>query len=302
MRENGIVRTRIILDTAPVRAYVARDQGADILDVLVRYPIRVSVALADNAASELQVALIDRRIKWWQWKASRSGLKAIVDPKSPIFPDREEVELLRPVVSEFDTDNYTNLNDWMRGTWKNLLRSRSVRDLEKGKVFKDSDGGISRVRSNSREFLVERMEEKRASWIKRITDARDTYRNDMSQETIAENLFEALRLLHPNEQHLELRYNAYVRAIARFVHLSQREKSPYRPEGKKRRGDSFDMDLLLALSRPSIVCTLDKRLREHLKAARSIQTSQVLTPQELVERLEMGVLVDCIPEGIRPIR
>jgi len=82
----------------------------------------------------------------------------------------------------------------------------------------------------------------------------------------------------------------------------QKKETPYNPGSNKRQGDSFDMDLLLALSRTSIVCTLDERLRKHLKAAGSHQISQVLTPPKLVERLETSMLVDCIPEGIRPTR
>jgi hypothetical protein len=293
-------RVRVLLDTSAVRAWIHRANEGIPLSGLERHAGALSIALANNVVTELTLALYDGRVSWTDWTARGALLDRILDKSSPIFPDDGELQGTA-IGAASPSDSPLPRHEHSRAIWALLLKARSRADLETGPTFFGSDGVKYRIESSraAAEHLAEAHRERWRSTIRQVQTQIVGYHP--TQDHVAEFHFKELFGKRPDESVLRARHDGYVRTVSRFVALALQRQSPYNASADKRRGDSFDIELLLALSLPAVICTLDQRLRRHVAASGSPQVRQLLTPQELLEAVERGLLLARVPEVLRNV-
>lgn len=291
---------RIVLDTAAARGVIYGDAPATPLEEFPNPNQSVSFALADNAVVEVALALYEERFSWDVWTSRVRVIDRLLDRRSPIFPDDEEIRKIwigpKPIVSPG-----VPRQEHMRAIWELLRRARTPADLASGPTFTGSDGHKYRIESS--EEVARRLAEwHRDRWretIEKIQGQLQGTGAHPTQEYVAELLFDALLRDQPEEALLRMRHDGYVKTYSRFVSLALQPKSPYNPRSPRRQGDSFDIELIRALALPAIICTLDDRLRRHVLGSGSVQARQVVTPQELLDDVAAGILEQRIPEVLR---
>jgi hypothetical protein len=288
------VVTRVLLDTSTVRAWLEGASEAEPLACLEGHLRELSVALANNAIPELALALHEGRIPWTTWILRAPLLGRILDVTSPVFPDDQE--LLHTAIEETPPcPAAISRREHFRAIWRTMSSARCHADLTSSPAFLGSDGAMYRIQS-SRALVEQLTEQHRERWRSPIRELRT--RGDVrhpTQEQIAELLFVAYFGGRSNEPEMRMRHDGFVRSLARFMALALQRGSRYNPDAKSRRGDSFDVELLRALALPALICTLDARLMKHMAATGSPQVSQLLTPRQLHQEVECGVVSDRLP-------
>lgn len=111
-----------------------------------------------------------------------------------------------------------------------------------------------------------------------------------TQDHVAELQFSAFFAGRPDEAILRRKNDAYIRSRARFIALALSAGEPYKTDARKRRGDSFDLEMLQALALPVLICTGDERLRSHVMLAGSAQVKRLVSPAELLNEAHRGIL------------
>jgi hypothetical protein len=292
------MRFRVLFDTTVVRGVIHRDSAATPLEKLYPYRETLSMAVADNSVAELALALYDARLDWNEWAARIHLVDRLLDRTSPIFPNDRELEHIS-IGSVAERGTALPRHEHSVAIWDLLRRAQSPDDLIRGPSFTGSDGVEYRIES-SKELVTQLVAAHRDRWRNTIDELqKQIIDHHPTQDYVAEVQFKALFGGHPNEAMLRERYDGYVRTISRFFALALQQRSPYDPNTEKRRGDSFDIALVMALGLPALICTLDDRLRTHVKETGSAQVSQVLTPHELFEGAEQGNLSTRLPERFR---
>jgi hypothetical protein len=237
----------------------------------------------------LVVALHQGRLDWGHWGSRVQLLDRILDSSSPVFPD--DLEFQR-IATGPKTSKRLQLSraEHGREIWKLLREARKPRDLERGQQFMGSDGVEYRIESSR--TLAERLtEEHRAGWIQMIESVQSKIVGyHPTQEHIAELHFVDLFGGQADEALLRKRHDGYIRGLSRFLALALDPSNRYKPASNKRRGDSFDVELLTALAAPALVCTLDSRLRQHMVQSGSSQATRIVTPAELLTGVGQGTL------------
>jgi hypothetical protein len=97
--------------------------------------------------------------------------------------------------------------------------------------------------------------------------------------------------------------DAASRMIARFVARSLPSKMPsYNPQTEKRRGDTFDLNLLFYVPLPAVIVTGDTRFVRGLRETDASHARQVLTIDEFNTNLREGSLAFLISDFQTPER
>jgi hypothetical protein len=294
------MRVRVLLDTAAVRAWIHGAKEGTPLSGLERHAGALSIALANNVVAELTLALYHGRVSWTDWTARANLLDRILDKGSPIFPDDRELQRTA-IGSESPSRSPLPRHEHSRAIWALLVKACCPADLETGPTFTGSDGVEYRIESSRAvaERLTEAHRERWRCTVRQLQTRIVGYHP--AQDHIAELHFNALFKGRPDEWVLRARHDGYVRSVSRFVALALQRRSPYNASSDGRRGDSFDIELLLALSPPAVICTLDQRLLRHVAGSGTPQVCQLLTPQELLEAVERGLLLARIPEVLSSV-
>lgn len=252
----------------------------------------LSVALADNALTELTLQLHEGRVSWSEWSARNHHIDRLLDTRSPVFPDASELAEMSWGTPKPTPDQPVSRDEKMRLIWDLLKKAKSAHDLTAGPEFVAPDGETYTL-ANSHQLTDAVAAGFRATWQQMIGSLQaQIVGYHPTQDHIAELLFKAHFGGNPDEAHLRIRHDAYVRTMARFAHLALAKKKPYNPTADARRGDPFDLEMTLALALPALVCTLDKRFRKHLELAGTHQVRQLVTPAELLAGARNGDLAD----------
>jgi hypothetical protein len=93
------------------------------------------------------------------------------------------------------------------------------------------------------------------------------------------------RANHPGGEEQVWKYEAYVRAMARFVALRVSETTRYMPEKDRGLNDMLDMKLLSMLAVADLIVTEEKKLVAHLQQSGSKDVARLVTLAELLQRL-----------------
>lgn len=283
---------RVLLDTSAIRGIVYADTEYGDFDGFDPKEVGLSICLANNAVPELALALFEGRIAWDRWSERVGVVTALLDPDSPLFPSDDESQFLflapprRTLISR---------REHGIAIWRFLSQARGPADLAAGPPFEGSDGVQYRIAS-SVELAARLSEEHRDGWrhmIREMQTALVGY--EPTQDHVAELQFLAFFDGRPDEASLRRQNDAYIRSRSRFIALALSGGERYNADARRRRGDSFDLEMLQALALPVLICTGDERLRSHVVLSGSVQAKQLVSPADLLDEVRRGVLHARLP-------
>jgi hypothetical protein len=286
------VPLRVLLDTSAIRGILYADAEYRDFDSFAPKEAGISVCLANNAVPELALALFEGRIAWNRWSARVGVVTALLDPESPLFPSDDESQSLF-----FAPPRRTSISRREHGIaiWRFLSQARALSDLEAGPTFEGSDG-VQYTIASSEDLATRLSEEHRDGWRGMIREMKQALAGyQPMQDHVAELEFHAFFGGRPDEATLRRQNDAYIRSRSRFIALALGGGVPYNADAQKRRGDSFDLEMLQALSLPVLICTGDERLRSHVVMSGSIQATQLVSPTELLDEARRGILHARLP-------
>lgn len=271
---------RAVLDTNVVRslAYPAESQFAALRESRSR---GVSIHLADSTVVELLRQLSEGRIAWWEWVRSRRALLRLLDTHDPVLSaeladlSAMGIELTAsPGREEGDGDRRRQER---RTRWKAICQASSLDELGRrrwGRV-----AGRHRQLSLDVHSAGELLDEKATEWRSGLSAILHKPGVEVPRDEVFRYSAAQIDAHFVSVPPASLRLDAYVRVNAGFGLSRLKELAPYNPAKKK--NDAVDLDLLVFLSLPVVVCTCDARLRRLADQAGSWQASWILTPAQL---------------------
>jgi hypothetical protein len=300
-------RIRVLLDASVVRSAIHGDEAARPLAGLDPARHGLSLAIARNAVAELTQALLEGRLPWDAWGRRIPEVDRLIERESPISPD--EAEWLS-IGCTWDPPRLpVSRAEHMRAIWSVLSGARASADLAAGTTLVGEGGFVWPV-AVSPAMSASTVTEQRDPWRGIIASLQRSVagirENDPTlplptEGMTASSFIDAKRAERPDDPAWALRHDGHLRAVARFFYLAALPRASYNAESEDRQGDAFDLEMLMALAIPALVCTLDGKLIKHVALTKSVQAGQVLTPAELLAGAEGRDLIERFPPALRQI-
>ena len=286
--------TRILLDTCVVRNIIHNDRVSLDYQALRPRLWKYRISLADGAFAELIDQLTHSPIEFKECHAKLFELNAYLDKKWPIFAGGRKLSAL----AKLQTDTFCDITStqiFLQACWNLLRNSDSLEKLLAGIEFVDISGRRKTLKPDPQQIATA-MEAGRQAWIRqieemqRILNQNQAYRFD-DYKAICRALVGFGETDPPD---LAERIDGFLRIFAHFIYMALKNRTPYNPSSENRRGDSFDMLLLLALPLPAIIVTAENSLPNRLKETKAIDARQVVTVDEFNEHVRNDTLEELL--------
>lgn len=282
---------RVVLDTGPVRNIIEDDPRQIDLEGLRRAKPGVKTSIGGPALAELAEQLIDGAIRPPLWVANVGRFDAVLDEEWPFLPSGRQLTAFTGVARAAADIDLAEESRLLQAWWQVFRQARSAADLLTGLPFTFAGGRQGRVAVDE-PALRATLAGNRDGWIGYVRSFGGRTGADASRLAI---LNEVVRR-HGEEgadaaDHRE-RLMPVFEMIAILVEASlQTRMPPYNPESRRRRGDTFDINLLYVLAHPeAVVVTADGPFAERLRQTGLLQAGRVILIEELTDRLRAGTL------------
>lgn len=277
---------RILLDAVVVRKVIHGDQDALDVASLISVKGNHPVSIADGAMAEISLALLRGSVRPEEWSARIGQLDGLLDPEFPIAPGGNDLAAFwgaRPMVGH-DIDE---IRTYYQASWRHVRGIKTVADLSKPTIFHSPSGRAYSLKSDLKnvEAVIADVGRKWSEWVNDnaavIKELRD--RGDNLTETDLQRLKKSDLVRDMGVADVE-KLDLLIQVMAKRAMQAASESTPYDPKGKP--NDPFDLDLLFGIPLPAWVCTSDDRLIRLVRSTTSPDRFKVMTPEELIERLQ----------------
>lgn len=277
---------RILLDTGVVRNVVHGDEKALDIEALSGAKGPHPVSIADGALAELAAALLRGAVAPEAWAASVAQLNGLLDIDFPVAPGGKELAALWGAHPNVGMD-MDETRAYYRAAWSFLCTVKTKADLARPAIYYPPGGRAVAIRLDRDhvEDVLARAGTDWEDWATRTASLVQDLRGAGDDVTV-----EDLRQLTMHTLSFDMgvrdaqKLDLVVRVLALRGHQAARRREPYSPKGKP--NDPLDLDLLFGLPLPAWVCTQDLRLQRLVRGTGSPDAQDVMTPEELLLRLE----------------
>jgi hypothetical protein len=281
---------RIVLDTGPVRNVIEGDPRQIDLEALRRARPSVRTSIAGPALAELAEQLIDGAIRLPLWIANVGQYDGVLDDEWPFLPSGRQLTAFTGVAQTGTDINLAEESRLLQTWWRLFRQLRSTADLMAGLPFTFANGQQSVVAVDEPR-LRQTIAETRNGWIGYVQSFSGRSGIDASRQAILNEIIRRHGQEDGDATDQQQRLMPVFNMIAILVESSLRSRTPYNPELRRRRGDTFDITLLYVLAHPeALIVTADGPFIERLRQTRLPDAARVLSIEELNERLQGGTL------------
>jgi hypothetical protein len=284
---------RVLLDTCVVRGIVHKTEPQLDIETIAANLATVAITLPDTGVVELTSQLEENRIPFDQWRAGICKLDRIIDPEWPILPSGSE----RAMLAGLCPRNHGALKaarQHCAAVWK-LLSSIDERNTMNIAVVYDDGGQPVHIESTPQ---ITRMVKTAArySWVLFVEEyAHQKNGRTPTLEEVTADILSGAEHVDKRIPDLKQRLDLFLKAVAQLVQMATGSNAGYRPGSQTRRGDAFDIMLLMSLSIPAIVVTADVVFLNRLRQLSSAQLKQVVSVGEFNAHVASATLGSCLP-------
>lgn len=281
-------RTRVILDTCVLRNTVHNYEPQLDFEAIRCHASTLAISIADSVVVELTNQLLETRVKAEEWGAAAPRFESILDPDWPIIPTgihramffglhpRNEEELLKE-------------QEHCKGKWQVLKALNGDPSCGFGGVY-ESTGSAEAVMTNHK-ITSAVIDDALRPWIEFIEEQGDHYRKhpatlDEITRTVREYGSKASSEIVDFADRLDF----FFKAIAVMIQLASKGKTLYLPSSANRKGDIFDIMLLMALGLPAIVVTADKKFINRFTGIESPQKKRLISVEDFNDHLKANTI------------
>ena len=258
---------RVVLDTGVVRNHIHDSNPQLDFEAIKSSSEQLRFSIAGGAGIELLEQLTRGSIDWDEWSSRIGILDRILDSRWPMIPSGKQLAALAELQNDIEYDINED-RSYMQEVWKFQSRARSADDL--GAKLDPEE-------------LKKMCKQERKDWIEHVHKMQiKIWEEGLVNPSEDEILQLGRGESHPGDPHdYNKKTDAIDRAIAQMVKLSLKRSSPYNPSGDKRKGDTFDIQLLFAIPLPVVICTSDEKFVNRLRSTNTTFSNQVVTIDEL---------------------
>ncbi len=247
------------------------------------------VSIADGALAELALALIRGSIPVEQWKARIASFDDVLDPNSPVSPGGRELAACWGAQSLPGFDRELS-QAYYKAAWIFLRSVTRAQDLERVHVFHGPSGARFKIQLD-RKHAEAAIAQAGAHWQQWVDNTADIIRSlreggDKITESVTHDLTYnnlAFGMGLADAAKLEL----VTQVLSKRAMQAALPKNAYNPKGKP--NDALDLDLLFAIPLPAWICTADEKLLRFVRSTKSSDRFSVMTPAELLDRLNKEI-------------
>ncbi len=295
---------RIVLDTCTVRNHTDGCFPQLDLNLVRRKRDLVRISLSASAFVELAAQLADGRLSFARWQKYIAPINAILDQRWPCLPNGKQLGWLAGTQVVEPIENLEDESRYMRTA--GTICSACPRGRSAGAKLSTGSRMAPRSIRLDAQTLREIIATQRQEWIDFIrrmqTDLPSRGITGADEETIREVMRSDFGSDPSDAPGVAEKLDVVCRMIASFVACSLRAKTAYNPESEKRRGDTFDLNLLFYVPLPAVIVTGDGRFVRALKQTDAPHARQVLTIDEFNTGLDNGTLAALVSDfqNVRP--
>ena len=297
---------RVVLDTCTVRNHTDNCQPQLDLHLIHEKSDLVRLSLSASAFVELTAQLADGRLSFARWKESSPPINAVLDQRWPCLPNGKQLAWLAGTQIVEPIENIEDESRHMRACWHHLL-DVAPEEIGRSQVaYRVSDGTLRGIRLDTR-ALKDSIAGQRQEWIdyiRRMQAELPSHGFTAKDEDDIHKIMLSNFGSDPSDAPgVAMKLDAASRMIARFVARSLPSKlAAYNPESEKRRGDTFDLNLLFYVPLPAVIVTGDARFVRGLRETDTPHGRQVVTIEEFNMHLGSGTLGDLVSDFQTPGR
>lgn len=286
-------RVRVLLDTCVVRGLVHRTDPCLDIDAAEANLENLAITISDTSVVELTSQLHDERISFSEWKHGIALIDRIRDREWPVLPSGSERAMFCGLCTP-DEQALAAAQKHCLAIWKCLAGIDEDTKMNHSVVYDDGNGATIIRTDPSTTSAVKTAA--RYSWIlfvQGFIDKLGGHRPTLDE--VREELLAGAEHVDKSIPDLPSRIDLFVKAIAQMVHMATTGDRSYKPSSTNRRGDVFDIMLLMSLGTPLVVVTSDIRFINRIRQIDSEQVRQVISVEEFNNHLAEGSLASCLP-------
>jgi hypothetical protein len=268
---------RIVLDTNVVRDALYQAAPVEFLERLTELHGEHPVSVADPAWAELVRSFHKNPNQLAAWRHVSGVLDALLDPQLPIVPSGRRAAAIAGLLG-MESYNREEASRHYRLVWRFTAEARRVEDFAKRARVVDAQGRATDIGPLDPVILHAEFE-RRVAAFKRFTERTLTALSMPFDEACA---FVKDGLLTDMPEAAVERMDLYVRAVVQYGEDLRRPKQPH----KATDNDAIDLNILFCALLPAWICTNDDALRSLVLRSGSADAPRVMTPAELLRRLE----------------
>jgi hypothetical protein len=269
---------RIVLDANVVRSALFAAGPMEFLDRLAAVRGDHPVSIADPAWAELVRSFHQHPQQLAAWRAVSSTLDGLLDPVLPICPSGREAAAMAKAAADLRGYDPRAAADFYRLTWKYTAAVRRVEDFQKrARLVRSSGDGIEIGPLDPSGLHAEF--ERRFTGFRTFVE-RTIVAQGMSPEQSVDFIRAGLRreLTDDAVESLDL----YIRAVVLYAEDLRRDRNPRTAKDN----DAIDLDILFCAVLPAWICSGDRRLCALAERTKSGDAGRVMSPEDLLRRLE----------------
>lgn len=286
----------VILDTCVIRnvlhekkqyfLFWRKNGYVKIIKELIKQKAKADFRIGETAFAELVKQLLNRSIKFKEWKKRIKLFDKLIDVELPIQYFGRDLSVEMNIKTGLNYSDGFSKDFWVKA-WELIRSAKTKKDLEKEITYKDINGKPFKRTIN--EDLVKKVfEDEYFNWIcnfrllkKLIIEYNGDSKNKIKLES--QNDFKTL-IEGDMKEYNSNKIQDFACVQSKYVELYI--NGQYRPESKKRDNDVFDFSFLHILSKPALFCTTDKKFQGFAKESKAPNANNIMTPQEILYYLK----------------
>lgn len=277
---------RILLDTSVVRKVIHGDANALDLDALARLKGERLVSISDIALVELAHALLVPGLPMDAWATRVAMFDRVLDPAWPVAPGGWELAVMSGLLT-MPGMNVDEARAYYAASWRYLADSKSASDLSRKVRFEGGNGKPQQIGPLDLARVEAVLSARAARWkaaceraaANRVTDGEELA--ERIRENVARSREDVGLLLAPDQVD---KLDLLVRVYALRAVQAGDPKQPYNADAN----DAMDLELLVGVQMPALICTADERLVNLARASGAFDGRNVMTPKELLDLLSLS--------------
>ncbi len=279
-RATGLVKKRVVVDTNAIRDVVDGTRSGPRFHELAAFKDVVSIHLSDTSLLEITLQVARGTIDFEAWREACPALVAVIDDDEPVIHAEDpfsRAEPKHPAVARAER----------QVSWRRLTTSPTLAAfiapfaMQIGPVLVEQ-GALRQA--DTEERLRDDHQAKWAGYIERVSAEFAKRGLKPSSQEVFDAILADARGNFPGGEARVWKYEAYVRAIARFVSLNLTKGSQYLPAKERGQNDMLDIKLLSMLAVADFIITEEKKLVAHLAQSGSKDAARLLSVGELLAR------------------
>lgn len=273
------MKRRTIADTNVIRDVVDGTRLGPRFGELAACSDVLSVHLSDTSLAEITLQVLRGSIPFSAWRRACPTLTSVVDASDPVIHAEDPFPRSAPVDPE--QRRAVRRASWLRLTTSPTLEAfKAPFTMAIGSV-RVEQGAMRHEEAEQR--LRDDHQLRWAGYVERVAGLLRERGMAPTAEEIFELILADARANFPGGEERVWKYEAYVRAIARFVSLRLSKGTQYAPANERGQNDMLDMKLLSMLGVADYVITEEKKLVAHLQQSGGGHASRLVTVEQLLE-------------------